>query len=343
MRRRRAGIVFLALMLVAGLAAGLAQPGSTGKCNRPHPCTTTTVTIPTSTVPPAPAPSGAPYDAASAWNAPIPAGAPTDPRSLAFMTAIADNGLPLTSDTAQYTIAVYEFDASTPLVSVRGSGFYSTYDNGDDSRVGHGSPWTELLPIPATAQAPPGTDGQIVLIDRERGIEYGLWQFARRSDGSVTATNAYRYHTTAGYYGRFADGLAGRGAGMPYLAGLVRPWELAQGRIDHALAFAYDSPSAAFVYPASKSDGGKFHGVSGLDLPEGSRLQLDPALTETDFDRFGLSEPARVIARALQTYGMYVVDHSGSSKVYVEYSGTAGSVSRDALSRIPWNEFRVVS
>jgi hypothetical protein len=146
--------------------------------------------------------------------------------------------------------------------------------------------------------------------------------------------------------GRFADGRAGRGSGNPYLAGLVRPWEVAQGHIDHALAFAYDSPSSAFVYPASKSDGGRFGGQLGVDMPEGSRLQLDPTMTDADFDRLGLSPAAKVIARALQRYGMYTVDHSGSSKVFLEARTTAqwgSEITRDMLSAIPWSRFRVIA
>jgi hypothetical protein len=127
---------------------------------------------------------------------------------------------------------------------------------------------------------------------------------------------------------------------------LVRKWEIDAGRIDHALAFAYHAPSPEFVYPASKSDGGNFGGVAGVDVPEGSRLQLNPALTDADFQAMGLNAPARVIARAMQQYGMYVIDNSGSSKIYVEDKRTAGwdtSVNRGMLSAIPWSQFRVVT
>jgi hypothetical protein len=140
--------------------------------------------------------------------------------------------------------------------------------------------------------------------------------------------------------------LAGRGAGMPYFAGLVRKWEVDQGHIDHALAFAYDSPSSAFVFPASKSDGDDFGGILGTDLPEGARLQLDPSLTDADFVRWGLSAPAKVIAAALQRYGMYVVDHSGSSKIYLEDRRSAGwdaSIDRHLTEKIPWTAFRVLN
>src|SRR5215213_2246444 len=124
-------------------------------------------------------------------------------------------------------------------------------------------------------------------------MEYSFWQFDRAADGTYTATNGYRYHTGNGYFGRFADGLAGRGAGTPYFAGLVRKWEIDQGRVDHA-------PSGEFRYPASKSDGAGFGGVSGTDVPEGARLQLDPSKTEADFSAWGLSPEAKVLARAMQ-------------------------------------------
>lgn len=285
-----------------------------------------------------------PYDAASPWNRPIPADVSVLQESTALVGAIADSGLPLTSDPDQYAIAVYNVDGATPLRTVKLSGYFSTYDAGDDSRVGHGfAPTVSGIPIPDDAVAPAGTDGQLVLVDPVAGVEYGFWQFGKDAGGNYTATNGYRYHTTAGYYGRFADGKAGRGAGLPYLGGLVRPCEIAQGKIEHALAFAYNSPSSSFVYPASKSDG---VGRTGVDLPEGSRLQLNPALGEADFDAWGLSAEARVIARALQTYGMYVVDNSGSSKVYLEARHTAGwdeKISRSLLSNIPWSHFRVVA
>jgi hypothetical protein len=270
-----------------------------------------------------------------------------DPKSSTFMTAIRDNNLPLSSDPDQYAIPVYLFDAATPRRTVKMSGYFSSYDAGDSSRKGYGFAATiSDVPIPANAVQSEGTDGQIVIWDPSSGTEYSFWQFDRLSDGSYVATNGYRYHTTAGYGGRFADGLAGRGAGTPYFAGLVRRWEINQGRIDHALAFAYHSPSGEFRYPASKSDGAGFGGVTGTDLPEGSRLQLNPALTDADFSAWGLSPAARTIARALQTYGMYVIDNSGSSKIYLEDRLTAGwdsTITRDLVRGIPWTAFRVVA
>jgi hypothetical protein len=290
--------------------------------------------------PPAQAP---PYDAASPWNVPIGSSPQVDARSDALIRAISDNGLPITSDPDQYTIPVYTYGSSTPMATVTGQGHFSTYDSGDSSRIGHGSPWTIQAPVPEGVVAGSGSDGQIVIVNPTTGIEYGFWQFAETTPGHYTATNGYRYHLIAGYSGRFADGGAGRGAGTPYLAGLVRPWEIAQGHVDHALAFGYKSPAATYVYPASKSDGG---GVAGTDLPEGTRLQLDPTITDADFRRMGLSATATIIAHALQRYGMYVIDNSGASKIYLEDRATAHwgpEISKTMLAAISWSHFRVVT
>jgi hypothetical protein len=295
--------------------------------------------------PPPPADAVRPYDPASPWNTPIGPNPVLDPQSNTYINAIADNNLPLTSDVDQYTIPVYRFNASTPLRTVKLSGYFSAYDAGDNSRKSPGfAPTVSGIPVPENALQSSGTDGQIVIWNPETGVEYSFWQFKRDASGAYTATNGYRYHTTAGYYGRFADGRSGRGAGTPYFAGLVRKWEIDRGRIDHALAFAYDAPSGAFRYPASKSDGlGDIHSV---DPPEGARIQLDPSLTDADLTKLGLSPAARTIAKALQTYGMYVIDNSRSSKVYLEDRMTAGwdaTIDRHLVSKLPWNAFRVVA
>ncbi len=68
-------------------------------------------------------------------------------------------------------------------------------------------------------------------------------------------------------------------------------------------------------------------------------------MSEAQLSAWGLSAPAKVIARALQRYGMYVVDHAGNSKVFMEDRLTAGwdaSIDRNLLRNVPWSAFRVV-
>lgn len=284
-----------------------------------------------------------PYTSDSPWNTRIRTDTELNPKSSEYIQAIADNNKDLTIDPDQYTIPVYLFNDSTPRVTVKLSGYFSRYTD-DFTRVGAGfAPTIKDIPMPPEAVAGAGTDGQITLWNPASGEEYSFFQFGRDTTGNYTATNGWVARTNVEAQGRFANGLSGRGAGTPYLAGLIRPWEMAQGRIEHALSFAYSSPSPKFVYPASKSDG---RGDIEIDVPEGSRIQLDPKYSEADFKAWGLNNEAIIIAKALQEYGMYVIDNSGSSKVYAEYNSTAkwgASITRDMLKGIPWNAFRVIA
>ena len=90
--------------------------------------------------------------------------------------------------------------------------------------------------------------------------------------------------------------------GFSQIAGVIRPEELRAGVIRHALVFSYRYTKAGGpVPPATRSDGRSFERYA---LPMGARLRLDP--------RFAIRRLRyrwqRTIARALQVYGMYLVD-----------------------------------
>jgi hypothetical protein len=281
-----------------------------------------------------------PYSPASPWNTPIRAGAPTDPVSAIRLEALDSR---LTSDPTQYTYPVYRVGSTTPKqrVSIRGV-FSDVFAGGRRMRIRQHV--TISIPIPQGAAGAAGSDAQIVILDRSSGDEWGAWQL-RRGGGAYSAENGYHYNTRwSGVPPHSQNGspFGSRGAGLPYLAGLVRPCEIARGRIDHALAFAYDSPSPGHVYPATKSDG---QGRGPSALPEGTRLQLDPALSAARIRAWGCRGACLTAARALQRYGMYVIDSSGRPKVIFEYEGTAhwnGRVTARTVSPIPLSAFRVL-
>jgi RTX calcium-binding nonapeptide repeat (4 copies) len=283
----------------------------------------------------------APYRASSPWNTPIgpsPAyGSPNAIRNAAIGT--------LSSDPTQYTFPVYEVDSRARREPVQLAGWYSDVsDEGRRLRTVRGP--TVNIPIPDGAAPAAGSDAQIVVVDRETGDEWGVWRAERTEDGTWRAENAYHYNVNwEGVPPRARDGrpFLSRGAGVPYLAGLVRPCELRLGRIEHALAFAYDHASPRHVFPATKSDG---NGSVARDLPEGSRLQLDPALSDRDIEAWGCNGPCLVIARALQRYGMYVIDNAGRPKIMLEYEGTAlwnGLVTAKTVTPIPDSAFKLVA
>jgi hypothetical protein len=275
-----------------------------------------------------------PYSSSSPWNTPIPRGAsvPSDSRRL-----VATINQPLTSDPTQFTYPVYVASPKRPQRSVRVDGRMSLVVA--PNRLHGITGFTARIRIPGFAQPSPGGDDQVIVLDPHSGSEWGFWEFSN-AHGRMTATNGYRYDTK--WNGVAPRGFGSRGAGMTYLAGLVRPCEIAQGHIDHALAFVYHYTTSQFVYPARKSDG---HAPAGQGLPEGARLQLDPSLSAAKLRSWGCHGACLTIAHALQRYGMFVVDTGGHPKLTVEAEETAhwhGRITASTVSPIRVSAFRIV-
>ena len=316
-----------------------------------------TVPAPTAAAPPAPPPApappppaavsidGRPYSASSAWNTPLAAGAASDPNSPGMIATLGQhNGGAITSDHTQYTFPVYFADANTPRYDVPCTTYRCTVVSPA------GTSTTDLLravPIPQGARPTEGSDAQIIVIDRDTGTEYDLWQVSG-GEGGWSVSNGSVYNI---YWDGMPTQYGSRGAGVPYYAGLIRPWEIAAGHIDHALAFAYPgSASRGCVWPASKTDGDS---GDSMAIPEGARLQLDPSLTDAHFDQWGLDRTGRIIARALQQYGMILIDVSGRPKIYAEdpsvnpYAGASWSdpnilLTSTTIASIPHTAYRVL-
>lgn len=283
-----------------------------------------------------------PYADDSPWNRPIGEHARGRPAGLTQA---------LSSDPTQYTYPVYEVSARTPLQAVRVEHWYSRVIGGGrrlvNVRGGAGSGRVVRVPIPPQAKAAQGSDAQAILVDRERGIEWDLSRLSRAGDGSYEVVNVGRYATSSSGvppYDANGQPYFLRGAKIPYLAGLVRRCEIARGRISHALAFAFPDPETRWVYPATHSDGSA---AAGAGLPMGTRLQLDPTVgPRTIRERWGCRGACFTIARALQRYGMYLIDGAGRSKVMVEYESTArwnGAVTEATPSAIPVDRLRIVA
>jgi hypothetical protein len=332
--RRRACLGAVALTcLAATVGAGCGSDDRSDRSARRDETASGTASRPRS------GPCVRPYSDDSPWNVPIGRKPSYDPRSETWIQTLEGE---LTSDPTQYTYPVYEVTDETPRVSVALSGWYSNVTDGGETLLNQRAGSAEL-PLPEGAEAAAGSDAQIILLDPQTGDEWGASNLERDGDG-WKAWNAYHYNTAwSGVPPRDENDkpFFARGAGVPYLTGLVRPCEVKRGRIEHALAFAYDSPSDEYVYPATKSDGVG----EPDDMPEGTRLQLDPTITPKQLRRWGCTRACLTMARALQKYGMYVIDNSGRPKVMLEYEGTAGwngVVDEETVSPIPLSAFKVL-
>ncbi len=270
--------------------------------------------LPVPVPPPPPTTSVTLYSPTSSWNAPVPGSASVDVNSATMLRTVV-----AAAQAQGFVIAVKEW--SRPL----------HYTDSTTSRhtVSLTAPWAPAstmsgVPIPANAAPDPAGDGHMVVIDRSTGCEYDFWQAVHNADGSWSASWANATSTTGP--GWYPHGLSATGSGAAGAAGLIRPEELREGEIKHALFFAYpDTRAGGPVLPATEADG---RNTGSGAIPEGARLQIDPGV---DLSTLGLNPYEMIIARALQRYGMILGDTGGG----------VGLVAQNPLSTAvpyPWGE-----
>lgn len=149
-------------------------------------------------------------------------------------------------------------------------------------------------------------------------------------------TRDYWQPKEAPNFGR-GDGCNGADAGgLPIAPLLITKAELAAGAISHALRFTIENNrirAAVYVHPATH-----IGGPSGDDTmpPYGARLRL-----RGDYDLASFpSEAARAVAKALQTYGMYLADGGNS---YVSATTDASDVMNSSgLTALEPKDFQMV-
>ncbi|MEM1066325.1 MAG: hypothetical protein AAGJ74_12570 [Pseudomonadota bacterium] len=193
-----------------------------------------------------------------------------------------------------------------------------------NSRINfHWIPWNEDW------EPAPGTDGQVIILDPPTGREWNLFQVQGFVEDTVLATNGSL--VPGDYRTREVGFRPSRGAGIPYLAMLIRPEEIRAGVIQHALSLPIRNTSGEYyVAPATKLEGKR----EGEGIPEGMRFALDVSeeeilewaetLPEGQTRRSGI-----IVARALRDYGWFVTDISGSAHFQFEANLTAGEEWRE--------------
>ncbi len=197
-----------------------------------------------------------------------------------------------------WSVPVFFADSTTPRYDVDLTDEWVLWD------------FMEGVPIPDNAVPDPEDDGHMTIVDNDTRIEYDFWQANKTSSG-WTATWGNKISLDSD--GIFTDSWSARGSGFALTAGLIFPDEVARGQIDHALAYSTDwfyVKSGGAVRPATTSDG---MSNEPLAIPEGTRLQLDPSM---DIDSLDIPASGKVIARALQEYGMFLCDNGGGHQLY---------------------------
>ena len=187
-------------------------------------------------------------------------------------------------------------------------------------------------PIPRRPRIEAGSDHHMLIVDRGTCKLYEMWNVRHTRRGWRAGSGAVWRMTSNALR---PDGwTSADAAGLPILPGLVRYPEVAAGVIDHALRFTAPQTRDAHIYPA-RHDAGS--GSSSSLPPMGLRVRL-----KASFDLSQLSPQARVVAVALQHYGMILADNG--SPWYV--SGVSNKQFSDddlrTLNRITGRDLEVV-
>jgi hypothetical protein len=200
--------------------------------------------------------------------------------------------------------------------------------------------------IPWLAQTSLGSDAHLTVLEPS-GRELDLWDAQRRGAGWQAGARAVLSSGGSGISCASPKRCGhANAAGFAQLAGVIRPEEIAEGQINHALVITTPFTRSGFVACPAKHTDGKFHDRDAI--PEGARIQLDPAV---DVDTLPISSLGKVIARALQVYGAYVGDTGGSVSIRAESNRSRGydawtkagvPNSSPNLTGLPWNRMRVL-
>ncbi len=311
-----------------------------------------------------------PFAASSPWNTPIAPHTPSHPESeniITFATSQAKHLRIINS----YLPPIWVVNASNARsqsarapaaanqlqwVHLRSPNIFDTWDRDRNGETD--------IPIPLSKgmYPEPTRDGHICIIDPflKRAYEMSKYDGWKREHPHCTTFNIW--DLTGSGVGDPNAGTkwwarGGRGSGFPVIAGLLRPEELAAGKIRHALIFTFsknrkavDNRNIMMHPPACRSDGRYI----GSQYPiEGMQFQLNPSLTEDDFNKWGLTPEGKVLARALQEYGMFLGDNGGDMALVVQLLGPSRTENRnawdsrfpgfyDTVNTIPVSQFRVV-
>ncbi|MBF0457465.1 MAG: hypothetical protein HQK99_06180 [Nitrospirae bacterium] len=297
-----------------------------------------------------------PFSDDSPWNKPIPADAKTHTDSAVIMKTIVSEAKNIRL-TKIYAYPIWVVNSKkVPLTKVRSTRIYDTWDK---KRTGISD---VAIPVTREMWGEPTDDGHICIVDPAAGLSWEMSVYHWRKDDETPRCNTFNIWNLKGKgVGNHKESerwylIGGRGSGFPLIAGVIRPEELRQGEIRHAMIFTFpknrkpDRGDAIFISPAARSDGA----VKGVEYPiEGMRFQLNPALTDKDFDSWGLNREGKILARALQKYGMFLGDNGGAMALQAQLLAPDSNENQEKWSslfpgfyrnveKIPTDRFRVI-
>jgi hypothetical protein len=243
------------------------------------------------------------FPAGSVWTQDV-SSAPVDPRSQNIIDWLSgEGGWGQGRMQIDFGLRVVTADASAPKVRFHpGDQFYTP----DSDSI-------KTVPLPAGGGIEGGNayqcntgenDCHLIVVDRSQGKLYEAYQANLVKDAiSATFMGVWDLNRVYPPSGRGEQCTSADAAGFPIAPLLFNADELASGNIDHAIRFILPNSRirrGVYVHPATHA--GAPSGPVNAP-PYGAHFRL-----KSSFDMSQLSPSAKVVARAMQKYGMYLSD-----------------------------------
>lgn len=286
--------------------------------------------------------AGAPvaFSSASEWNNPLPANAPLSSANAAIISEL--KSFP-SGDTSPNIVMNAGF--SNPIY------YPTTTDKAYAIKSTGGTLPPELgsLRIPKGAKPATGSDGEMMIWDNNKGYVVGLHAAVYDSTNDTWSANGADVYYTAsnGLNKSLPESNDSRNVGhrgYPSAIAQVRYDEIQAGAVNHVLKVALDETGECHYYPGSGNESGK-----GGNICEGQILRIKPSV---DLSQRNLTPAARIIATAMQKYGVVVGDTGGNnmalkleniSYTHPDLSWSSVGLTNSSLSAIKWDDFEAIA
>jgi hypothetical protein len=186
--------------------------------------------------------------------------------------------------------------------------------------------------VPRAARPDPMADGHLFVVEPSHLFALEMYRARLVGDGRILARRAFRVSLTGpGMFlhdGKFPGVRAMDASGM---GGVLRVWEMRQGRIRHALTFLlpYARLKHGPVWPSSREDFWGFRDYKG-HVPIGTLIAIPRSV---DVAKLGLSPSGLSLARALQDFGAYCDDSVGTDGLVISAEGASEGLPELAAMR----------
>jgi hypothetical protein len=252
---------------------------------------------------------------------------PVSPLSSAYIASIGAGGFlhPDFGSNLTYGIPYAVVPAEEPRVAIH----FNAY--GDQSNKGP-------YPIPPGAPVEGGAgatgDRHVLVVQSGTCKLYELYDAHPNADGSWNAASGAVFNLRSNKL-RPDGWTSADAAGLPIFAGLIRYDEIQRGYINHAIRFTAPQTQEGFIHPATHFASNS----TNPDLPPmGLRLRLEASFNISHFPRV-----ARIILRAMKTYGLILADNGSPWYFQGATDPRWNDNALDTLKSVPGSAFQVVA